>query len=277
MKKYELSDRKLKIGVLLAVALIGWLCFKGASAARSQTTPANLSPDLQEVVKLSATHMSDDVILSYIRNSGVPYNLSADDILYLHSQEISPTVMNALLKAKPDQTSPPKSDDDPPPPPVTQSSAPAPVAPGTPTTPLPTPAATLSDFKSQLAPFGEWVDVPGYGQCWRPSVQDQELGWRPYFNAGHWEYTRAGWFWKSDYSWGQYAFHYGRWMQDARYRWVWRPGYLANRYRLVAGHFVVEGPGRERFGLLPYHDVVPGRVEFRDGHISHVNASQRGY
>jgi hypothetical protein len=140
------------------------------------------------------------VILSYIKNSGMAYDLSADDILYLHSQEISQTVINALLNAKPDQTSPAKSDDDPPPPPVTQSSTPAAVAPAIPTTPPPASAVTISDFKSQLSPFGQWVDVPGYGLGWRPNVQDQELGWRPYFNAGHWEYTRAGWFWKSEYS-----------------------------------------------------------------------------
>ncbi len=268
MKNYELSDRKLKIGVLLAVAMIGWMCFKGARSAHSQTTPANLSPELQEVVKLSATHMSEDVILSYIRNSGMSYNLSADDILYLHSQDISQTVLNALLKATPDGTPPAKSDDDPPPPPaVTQPSKPAPVAPAAPTTPVSTPPATPSDFKPQLAPFGEWVDVPGYGQCWRPNVQDQELGWRPYFNAGHLESTQAGWIWKSDYPWGQYAFHYGRWLQDARYRWVWRPGYLANGYRLVGGHFVVEGPGRERLGYLTRHN----------SHVTHVSASQREY
>jgi hypothetical protein len=362
MNKYELSDRKLKIGVLLAVALIGWFCFKGVNTAQSQTNPANLSPELQEVVKLSATHMSEDVILSYIKNSGMAYDLSADDILYLHSQEISQTVINALLNAKPDQTSPAKSDDDPPPPPVTQSSTPAAVAPAIPTTPPPASAVTISDFKCQLSPFGQWVDVPGYGLGWRPNVQDQELGWRPYFNAGHWEYTQAGWFWKSDYSWGQYAFHYGRWLQDARYRWVWTPGYewapawvcwrncanegycgwaplppgarfqagvgltwnghpavdvdfglganafvfipsdhfwahdyraflapawrwsalyrhsyLANGYRMVGGHFVVEGPGRERFGLLTHRHAAPGRVDFHDGQTTHVNASQRGY
>jgi hypothetical protein len=49
MKKYEWSDRKLKIAVLLAIAMIGWLCLKGASAAHGQTTPATLSPGLLEV------------------------------------------------------------------------------------------------------------------------------------------------------------------------------------------------------------------------------------
>jgi hypothetical protein len=50
MKKYDLSDRKLKIAVILAIAMIGWLCLKGASAAHGQTTPANFSPGMQELV-----------------------------------------------------------------------------------------------------------------------------------------------------------------------------------------------------------------------------------
>ena len=50
MKEYDLSDRKLKIGVVLAMVIIGWMCLKGASASRAQTTPANLSPAVQAVV-----------------------------------------------------------------------------------------------------------------------------------------------------------------------------------------------------------------------------------
>ena len=54
MKKYDLSDRKLKIALILAIVMIGWLCLKGASAAHGQTTSPNLSPEMQEVVKWSA-------------------------------------------------------------------------------------------------------------------------------------------------------------------------------------------------------------------------------
>jgi len=65
MKEYDLSDRKLKIAFVLAVVLIGWLCFNRAVTAHAQTTPANLSPGVQEAVKLSQAHMGDIVILSY--------------------------------------------------------------------------------------------------------------------------------------------------------------------------------------------------------------------
>ena len=75
-----------------------------------------------------------------------------------------------------------------------------------PSAPLPGSEVTLSYFQSQLAPYGGWVDIPGYGLCWRPAVQDRELGWRPYFNAGHWDYTDDGWFLRSGLSVGRIRF-----------------------------------------------------------------------
>jgi hypothetical protein len=41
MKEYDLSDRKLKIAVVLAIAIIAWLCLKGASNSHGQRTPTN--------------------------------------------------------------------------------------------------------------------------------------------------------------------------------------------------------------------------------------------
>jgi hypothetical protein len=82
----------------------------------------------------------------------------------------------------------------------------------------------LGYFQAQLAPYGTWVDVPPYGPAWRPNMAS-EPGWRPYFNGGHWEYTDTGWFWQSDYPFGDIVFHYGRWLRDFRYGWVWIPGY----------------------------------------------------
>jgi hypothetical protein len=48
--------------------------------------------------------------------------------------------------------------------------------------------------------------------------------WRPYCDQGHWVYTADGWFWESDYPWGDIVFHYGRWYRDSR-GWIWVPGY----------------------------------------------------
>lgn len=99
-----------------------------------------------------------------------------------------------------------------------QLTSPAPVAeaPAVPATP------NLDYFQAQLAPYGSWVTLPGYGPCWQPAALD--VGWRPYYDGGHWEYTDAGWYWASDYPWGDIAFHYGRWAYTPT-GWVWVPGY----------------------------------------------------
>ncbi|HEU6447176.1 MAG TPA: DUF6600 domain-containing protein [Verrucomicrobiae bacterium] len=77
-----------------------------------------------------------------------------------------------------------------------------------------------SDFYDPLSPYGDWVVVGSYGRCWRP--REIEVGWRPYC-AGHWEWTDAGWFWASDEPWGWACYHYGYWVDDPNYGWVWVP------------------------------------------------------
>jgi hypothetical protein len=77
-----------------------------------------------------------------------------------------------------------------------------------------------SDFYAPLQPYGQWVDVPGYGRCWTPANVDSS--WRPYAD-GHWERTDAGWYWVSDERWGWATYHYGRWHRDLRIGWVWVP------------------------------------------------------
>ncbi len=237
MSKYDFSDRRLKILIALAILLIGWLCFRGASSSHAQTAPAAVSPGLQEVIKLTKAHMTDDVILAYIRNSGTGYNLSANDVLYLNSQGVSQPVISALLQSKGAAPSPAPAGNYAPPTQPAPSTAPLSVnPPGEPSTPppaigegaeapLPGSEVTLPYFQSQLAPYGSWTDIPGYGQCWIPAVQSTLPGWRPYLDGGHWDYTEQGWYWQSDYPWGQYVFHYGRWMRDPRFGWAWVPGY----------------------------------------------------
>jgi hypothetical protein len=233
MKTYDLSDRKLKLLILWAVLIIGWLCFAGATGVHAQAVSVN--PAVQEVVKLSRAKMNDDVILAYIRNSGVSYSLSADDVLYLNGQGVSQAVIAALLQARPAMAPAAPANIAPPAPqypvpsptpaPPAQSAPPSPFVSESSAGPLPGSEVTLPYFQSQLAPYGVWVDVPGCGLCWRPSVAAQSPGWRPYFDAGHWDYTADGWYWRSDYPWGEYVFHYGRWLRDGRFGWVWAPGY----------------------------------------------------
>ncbi len=79
----------------------------------------------------------------------------------------------------------------------------------------------VSFFYDQLAPYGEWFELRGYGWVWTP--YDVPDGWRPYTH-GRWIYTNYGWTWVSDWEWGWAPFHYGRWLSDPYHGWVWIPG-----------------------------------------------------
>jgi len=81
-----------------------------------------------------------------------------------------------------------------------------------------------SYWYSSLAPYGSWVDVGGYGACWRPTVAVCSSTWRPYADSGRWLWSNAGWYWYSDYTWGWGPFHYGRWACPTGVGWVWVPG-----------------------------------------------------
>jgi hypothetical protein len=82
--------------------------------------------------------------------------------------------------------------------------------------------ATLDDFRQGLAPHGEWINVPQYGQVWRPHGVGAD--WRPY-TRGRWEWTDEGWLWVSEEPFGWATYHYGRWALDPGFGWFWVPGY----------------------------------------------------
>jgi hypothetical protein len=89
--------------------------------------------------------------------------------------------------------------------------------------PEPAPVATVSyqSFYDDLAPYGSWINYPGYGYVWMPAAGP---GFIPYNTNGNWIYTEAGWTWASDYPWGWAPFHYGRWFYESGYGWMWVPG-----------------------------------------------------
>ncbi len=78
-----------------------------------------------------------------------------------------------------------------------------------------------ADFYAPLASSGTWIEVGTYGRCWRPAGVAVE--WRPYC-AGHWVWTDCGWYWASDEPWGWACYHYGWWVYDPVYAWIWVPG-----------------------------------------------------
>jgi hypothetical protein len=72
----------------------------------------------------------------------------------------------------------------------------------------------------ELNQYGQWINIPDYGQVWKPSVVD---GWEPYYN-GHWIYSDDSWTWVSYEPFGWIVYHYGNWFNDPDNGWVWIPG-----------------------------------------------------
>ncbi len=85
--------------------------------------------------------------------------------------------------------------------------------------------SALHDFRSTLAPYGQWIEHPTYGTVWVPSRRVVGANFTPYVTAGHWAYDdTGGYVWVSNYSWGWAPFHYGRWLVIANVGWAWIPG-----------------------------------------------------
>lgn len=203
----------------VALSLIG-----SANFAPAQSAPT-LPPGVQDVVKMSQAGLGEDVIMAQVKNTGATYQLNADQIIYLSKSGVSQNIIKTLITdaIAPIPTTAPA--------PVPSATVPTPpVATVPPAAPIAQPAVATApgvnydSFHDQLAPYGTWVQVAGYGWCWRPNVAAFDGSWHPYGEGGHWIYTENGWYWDSEYPWGNIAFHYGRWYRDG-IGWLWVPGY----------------------------------------------------
>lgn len=177
------------------------------------TLPPDILPasPLAEVIKLSKAGVNESVIMTYVTNSSGTFNLDSDKIIYLADAGVANEIVSAMMQH--DQQWQQQTAAAPAPP--DSSSAPDPND-NSDTAPLPEPAqVTVNYFNTSLAPYGTWVELPGYGRCWRPTIAYYDSGWQPYCDRGQWVYTDCGWYWNSDYAWGA-TFHYGRWFRDAR-------------------------------------------------------------
>jgi len=67
------------------------------SAPATQTDTVKLPAGAADVVKLSRAQVGEDVILSYVQNSGSTYKLSSEDIIRLKSDGVSDRVIHAML------------------------------------------------------------------------------------------------------------------------------------------------------------------------------------
>ena len=211
-----------------------------------------LSASAAEIVKLTQAGVDSGVMLAYVTNSVHTFGLASEEIVYLNDLGVQPAVMTAMIQhdqrireaslagatvTSPATPSPKQSvwsadaagqSSDTWQQPAGEAAALAqPEGVSTATAPppeeLPEPV-TVNYFYDSLSPYGTWVDIAGYGRCWRPTVVVANPGWRPYVNGGRWVWTDSGWYWYSDYSWGWAPFHYGRWFSHPMWGWCWMPG-----------------------------------------------------
>jgi len=74
---------------------------------------------------------------------------------------------------------------------------------------------------ADLANYGNWQDLSGYGYGWAPSV---DAAWYPY-STGLWSwYPGYGYVWIASEPWGWLPYHFGGWEFIPGIGWVWFPG-----------------------------------------------------
>ena len=71
-----------------------------ASTSSTVPTPVRLPAGAEDVLKLSRAQISEEIILNYVRNSGINYNLYPEDIVYLHNQGVSENVIKAMVATR---------------------------------------------------------------------------------------------------------------------------------------------------------------------------------
>jgi hypothetical protein len=214
------------------------------------TLPPDVDPDspLAQVIRLVQAGVEPSVILTYITNSTDPFNLNSEEIIYLNDLGAAPEIADAMMQRDQQlQQMGVETKSSAAPPPATTEAAVAPPS-----------EATVNYFYTTLAPYGGWVNLDGYGWCWRPTIVVYNSGWQPYCQNGHWVYSDCGWYWVSGYSWGWATFHYGRWFHHPHYGWcwwpdtTWAPSWVCWRYN----------PGYCGWAPLPPHAVYQSGVGF---------------
>ena len=212
------------------------------SAAAVPPQNVNLTAPSADVLKLAQAGMDESVMLSFVTNSPSTFNLDSDAIVYLNDTGVPGMVVTAMIQH--DQAlkassaagwAPPVYNGESAPATGTSASSPAPDSATEATGSEPSVAVVEGSqppeqanvasayFYDSLAPYGNWVNIGGYGRCWQPTVVAANPAWRPYCDRGYWTYSDCGWYWVSDYTWGWAPFHYGRWFHHRRWGWCWAP------------------------------------------------------
>jgi len=86
---------------------------------------------------------------------------------------------------------------------------------------------------SNLANYGQWQNVPGYGYAWAPHNQSN---FAPYQN-GQWVWEPGyGYTWVGNEPWGYAPYHYGTWFNNSNYGgWLWQPPNYQPNYQTQTG------------------------------------------
>lgn len=166
-----------------------------ATVAPPAGSAVQLSPAVQDVLKLSRAKVSDDITIAFIRNSGSRFSLTAAEIVYLRNEGESDQVIAAMLN----QPSGPA---------VTPAPAtPQPAA----AAPLPTPSASAPAFSPvatvyQVAPAyapaptvyvvseprpSYYPAYPYYYGCVYPAIS---IGFGTRWGYGHGGYYHGGYY-----------------------------------------------------------------------------------
>ncbi len=172
-----------------------------ATNINSSPPPANLPPNVAEVVKLSSAGLGNDVVLAFVNSSQSLFGLSANDILQLKTLGVSPTIITAMLNHDSSlrNSYPPRQpnyvNSQPPPPSANpgQTDQPA-TQPDTSTAVVAQPAPPAPVEYIPVAPSPDYYWTPGY--------------W--WWNGG-WVWIGGGWGWGGYHGgyWGWGGYHGG--------------------------------------------------------------------
>ncbi|MEN8255278.1 MAG: hypothetical protein ABFR33_07395, partial [Verrucomicrobiota bacterium] len=130
----------------------------GTNEPLGNILPADINPGsaFAELVRLVQAGVEESVILAYIDNTLRLFNLDADDIIYLADLGAPAGIIEAAMEHDQRLIEKGISPEAEPPDDAAEEIGEQP------------PEVTVDEFHDTLAPYGAWVDIEGYGRCWRP-------------------------------------------------------------------------------------------------------------
>ena len=165
-----------------------------STPAAADAAPVKLPYGVEDVLKLSRAQVSEDVILTFIHNSGTIYNLAPNDIVYLRNEGVSDHVISAMLDQRTNvpaetaaQTAPPSA----------PATAPAPVYPDANAAAAAQAQAQYAPAYTQPAPVYVQPDTASAPASTLYVIPDSSSGYNPYYYGGY------------PYYYGGYPYYYG--------------------------------------------------------------------